>query len=77
MKDFLQKKIRNNEIKNQPYDIQKWETKIKRKHLKYRANKNTYDFQQYNKIRSFGDNIYTRKISIDNTETDQIQSIGS
>ena len=28
----------------------------------------TYDFQQYDTIRSFGDSIYTGKISIDEVE---------
>ena len=38
------KAIRNNEIKNQLYDTKTWEEKIKRKDLKYRENKHTYDF---------------------------------
>ena len=33
--------------------------------------KYTYDFQQYETIRSFGDNIYTGKANIDETEMDQ------
>ena len=38
--------------------------KIKRKHLKY-------NFQQFQTIRSFGDNIYTGKINLDEAEMDQ------
>ena len=38
--------------------------KINRKHLKY-------DFQQFQTIRSFGDNIYTGKINTDEAEMDQ------
>ena len=30
-----------------------------------------YDFQQFEMIRSFGDNIYTGQISIDEAEMDQ------
>ena len=30
-----------------------------------------YDFQQFETLRSFGDNIYTGKISIDEDEMDQ------
>ena len=30
-----------------------------------------YDFQQFETIRSFGDSIYTGKISIDEAEMDQ------
>ena len=45
--------------------------KIKRKDLKYRTNKYTYGFQQYDTRRSFGDNIYPAKITIDETEMGQ------
>ena len=31
--------MRTNEIKNELYDINKWEGKLKRKDLKYRTNK--------------------------------------
>ena len=30
-----------------------------------------YDFQQFERIRSFGDSIYTSKISMDEAELDQ------
>ena len=65
--------MRTNEIKNEIYEIKKWELKIKRKDLKCKKkNKNdTYDFQQYETIRYFGDNICTSKINIDETEMDQ------
>ena len=32
---------------------------------------NIYDFQQFEKIRSFDDSIYTDKINIDEAEMDQ------
>ena len=47
------------------------EGKIKRKELIYKANKYKYDFQQYETIRSFGENIYDRKITTDEVEEDQ------
>ena len=34
-------------------------------------NKKLYEFQQYDTIRPFGDNIYTGKISIDEAEMNQ------
>ena len=37
----------------------------------YKANKYKYNFQQYESIRSFGENIYTGKINVDDTEVDQ------
>ena len=70
MTDFFQKgrELINNEL----YDLKKWQVKIKRKDSKYRTNNNnTYDFQQYDTIRSFGDNIYPDKINVDEAEMDQ------
>ena len=63
--------MRSNEIKNEINEIRKWEEKIERKDWLYKANKYKYGFQQYEKIRSFGDNIYADKISIDEAEMDQ------
>ena len=37
------------------------EEKIKREDLKHETKNYTYDFQQYETIRSFGNNIYTGK----------------
>ena len=69
---FSTTKLRNNEIKNVTDKIKKQEEKIKRKHLKYETKKNIYGFQQYEKVRSLSDNIYTGKVTIDEAEMDQI-----
>ena len=61
----------NNEIENEIDDIKKSKKKICRKDLIYRENKNEYGFQQYETIRSFGENIYTGKITTDEAEQDQ------
>ena len=45
--------MRTNEIKNEMDEIKKWEGKIKRKDLMYKANKYKRDFQQCETIRSF------------------------
>ena len=63
--------MRTNEIKNEISDIKKWESKIKRKDLKYETKTYIYNFQQYDTIRSFDDNIYNDKINIDEDEMDQ------
>ena len=55
--------MRTNEIKNEIYQIKKWEEKTKRGDFKYKIKHCVYDFQQYETIRSFGDNIYTGKIN--------------
>ena len=41
------KYMRMNEIKNEIYEIKKWEEKIKWEDLKYKTKNYTYDFQQY------------------------------
>ena len=46
----------DNETETEIDEIQKWEVKIKGKDLKYKT-KNTHDFQHYETVRSFGDNI--------------------
>ena len=39
------KDMRTNKIKNEIYEIKKWEEKLKREDLLYKANKYKYDFQ--------------------------------
>ena len=65
LRDFFQKNMKTDEIKNEINEIRIWDVKIKPKDLKYKANKYLYDFQQFETIRSFGDSIYTGKINID------------
>ena len=57
-----------NEIKNEIFEIKKWEEKIKREDLKYKTKNCTYDFQQYETIRSFSESIFTHEASIVETE---------
>ena len=38
------KEMRNDEIKNEMYEIKKWGKKIKQKYLKYEINRYEYDF---------------------------------
>ena len=63
--------MRTNTIKNEIDEIEKQENEIKRNYLKYETNKYIFDFQQFETVRSFGDNIYTGKISIDAAQMDQ------
>ena len=53
--------MRTDKIKNEIDEIKQWEGKSKRKDLKYETNKYIYDFQQFETIRPFDDNIYTGK----------------
>ena len=63
--------MRTDVIKNKIDDIKKREDKIKRKDLKYKAGNYKYDFQQYEMIRSFGESIYSGRISINEADMDQ------
>ena len=45
--------------------------KLRQKDLQYERKKHIYDFQQYDNIRFFSDNIYTGKININKPEMDQ------
>ena len=65
LRDFFQKNMKTDEIKNEIDEIRIWDGKIKPKDLKYKANKYLYDFQQFETIRSFGDSIFTGTINID------------
>ena len=63
--------MRTDKIKNEIDKIKKWEDKTKRKYWKYETIKFKYDFQQYGTIRSFGESIYSGKISIHEADVDQ------
>ena len=63
--------MRIEEIKNEIDEIKKWKDKIKREDLKYEAGKYKYDFQQYETKRSFGESIYSEKVSILAPDMDQ------
>ena len=58
-------KLKMNQMK-----LKNGKKKIKRKDLTCKTNKYKYDFQKYETIRSFGESIYTGKISIDEAKMD-------
>ena len=60
--------MRENKIKNEIYEIKKWEQKIKTKYLNYETKDSIYAIQQYGTIQSFSDNFNTSKINIDVAE---------
>ena len=63
--------MRNIESKNEIDEIKNWEETIKLKYLKHKTNKYRNEFQQFETIRYFGDNIYAIKVNIDEAEMDQ------
>ena len=63
--------MRNNKTENEIDEVKKWIEKIKRKHLKYKIKKYTYNYQQFDTTTIFGGNICTGKCNIDQAEIDQ------
>ena len=49
--------MRINKIKNEIYEIKKWDDKMKQEDLKYKTKRYTYNFQLYETIRPFGHNF--------------------
>ena len=64
--------MRTNEIKNELDDNGGWKKKLeKKKKLKYETNKHLPDFQQLEKIRSFGESINSGRTTISEDDKDQ------
>ena len=64
--------MRTNEIKNELDDNGGWKKKLeKKKKLKYETNKHLPDFQQLEKIRSFGESIISGRTTISEDDKDQ------
>ena len=61
MKTYFQKGLGSNTIKNEWNKILKIEEKIDRKNITYKTNRYTFNFKQFETIRSFCDSIFTAK----------------
>ena len=59
------KDMRTNKIKNEIYEIKKWEEKVKWEDLKYKTEDYIYGFQQFETIRNFCECIHTGKTNLD------------
>ena len=62
--------MRTNQIRMKYMKLKNGKIKLNEK-IQNMKQKNIYDFQKYETIKSFGDNIYTGKISIYEAEMDQ------
>ena len=60
------------EIKNELNKIKQYERKVNRDNMIYYSSKEPFDFRMFKTIRSFGDDIYSSKITIN--ESDQEES---
>ena len=61
----------SSEIKNKVDEIKEYEENINRKHMIYNSSKESFDFNTFKTIRTFGEDIYNNKITI--IEADQEQ----
>ena len=52
------------EIKNELTKIKEYERKVNRDNMNYYSSKEPFDFRMFKTIRSFGDDIYSSKITI-------------
>ena len=66
------------EIKNELNKIKEYERKVNRDNMIYYSSKEPFDFRMFKTVRSFGDDIYSSKITInesDQEESDLVQYI--
>ena len=63
--------LNNDEAKKELDKIKEIEKTIDREKLVYRASEYTYDFRNFNTIRTFGEDIYNGKITLEEADEDQ------
>ena len=72
MEDVIPKTVFNNdEIKKELDKIRKIEDTIDREKLVYKASGNTYDFRNFQTIRTFAKYIYEGEISLEEADKNQ------
>ena len=59
------------EIKNELNEIKEYEKKVNRKNMIYYSSKEPFDFRMFKTIRSFSDDIYSSKITINKADQEQ------
>ena len=59
------------EIKNELNKIKEYEKKVNRDNMIYYSSKESFDFKIFKTIRSFGDDIYSSKITINETNQER------
>ena len=67
------------EIKNEdiiPNKIKEIEKNVDKENLIYKTNKHTYDFRKFNTIRTFGEDIYDGKITLEEADESQSDLLG-
>ena len=59
------------EIKNELNEIKEYEKKVNGKNMIYYSSKEPFDFRMFKTIRSFSDDIYSSKITINKADQEQ------
>ena len=62
----------SDEAKEEIEKIVKIEKTIDQEKLIYKSNKNTYDFRRFQTIRTFGEDMYDSKITLEEADKDQL-----
>ena len=64
------------EIKNELNKIKEYEKKVNRDNMVYYSSKEPFDFRIFKTIRSFGDDIYNSKITVNKVNQEQSDLVG-
>ena len=71
IKGIFPKGYESVEIKNELDKIEEYEKKVNRNNMIYYSSKEPFDFNAFKTIRSFGENIYSGKITINEADQEQ------
>ena len=62
----------SSEIKNKVDEIKEYEENINRKNIIYNSSKESFDFNTFKTIKTFGEDIYNSKITIIEADQEQV-----
>ena len=74
---MIPKSTLNNESEKEIDKIKEIENSIDKEKLIYRSNKHTYDFRNFQTIRTFGKDIYEGEITFEEADEDQPNLLNS
>ena len=69
--------LNNDEAEKEIDKIKEIENSIDREKLIYKSNKYTYDFRNFQTIRTFGEDIYEGEITFEEADEDQLNLLNS
>ena len=74
---MIPKSALNNESEKEIDKIKETENSIDKEKLIYKSNKHTYDFRNFQTIRTFGKDIYEDEITFEEADEDQSNLLNS